>query len=37
ASGTEPKIRITAEGTTLPGAKEMLEQAKNLIRQGKTA
>jgi len=37
ASGTEPKIRITAEGTTLPAAKEMLEQARTRVRQGKTA
>ena len=37
ASGTEPKIRITAEGTTLPSAKEMLEQARTRILQGKTA
>jgi len=37
ASGTEPKIRITAEGTTLPGAKELLKEAKTLIRKGKTA
>ncbi|HNX16728.1 MAG TPA: phosphopentomutase/phosphoglucosamine mutase [Methanoregula sp.] len=37
ASGTEPKIRITAEGTTLSCAKELLEQAKNRVRQGKTA
>ena len=37
ASGTEPKIRITAEGTSLPAAKAMLAQAKDRIRQGKTA
>ena len=37
ASGTEPKIRITAEGTTLSAAKAMLAQAKERIRQGKTA
>ena len=37
ASGTEPKIRITSEGTTLAGAKRMLEQAKSRLRQGKTA
>jgi phosphoglucosamine mutase len=37
ASGTEPKIRITAEGTTLSAAKAMLEQARTRVRQGKTA
>jgi len=37
ASGTEPKIRITAEGKTLQKAKEMLFRGKELIRQGKTA
>jgi len=37
ASGTEPKIRITAEGTTLGIAKEMLEQARTRVMQGKTA
>jgi len=37
ASGTEPKIRITAEGTSLSAAKAMLAQAKECIRQGKTA
>lgn len=37
ASGTEPKIRITAEGTTISAAKDLLEQAKNRVRQGKTA
>ncbi|ABS54777.1 phosphoglucomutase/phosphomannomutase alpha/beta/alpha domain I [Methanoregula boonei 6A8] len=37
ASGTEPKIRITAEGTTLSAAKAMLALAKERIRQGKTA
>ncbi|MFA5237385.1 MAG: phosphoglucomutase, partial [Methanoregula sp.] len=36
ASGTEPKIRITAEGTTPAQAKEMLRQAKDLLKQGKT-
>ncbi|MFZ0004671.1 MAG: phosphopentomutase/phosphoglucosamine mutase [Methanoregula sp.] len=35
ASGTEPKIRITAEGTTFPIAKEMMEQGKSRVRQGK--
>jgi phosphoglucosamine mutase len=37
ASGTEHKIRITAEGTTLQNAKEMLERGRMLVRQGKTA
>jgi phosphoglucosamine mutase len=37
ASGTEPKIRITAEGKTLQKAKEMISLARNRIRQGKTA
>jgi phosphoglucosamine mutase len=37
ASGTEPKVRITAEGKSLTRAKELLETAKTLIRQGKTA
>lgn len=37
ASGTEPKIRITAEGKTLSSAKEMLEKGRALVRQAKTA
>jgi phosphoglucosamine mutase len=37
ASGTEPKIRITAEGRTMEKAKEMLERARTLVRKGKTA
>ncbi|MEN6443267.1 MAG: phosphopentomutase/phosphoglucosamine mutase [Methanoregula sp.] len=37
ASGTEPKIRITAEGTTTEIAKQMLERARALVRKGKTA
>jgi phosphoglucosamine mutase len=37
ASGTEPKIRITAEGKTLARAKEMLEKGRDLVRQAKTA
>lgn len=37
ASGTEPKIRVTAEGRTKEKAKAMLEKGKELIRQGKTA
>jgi phosphoglucosamine mutase len=37
ASGTEPKIRITAEGKTLQKAKEILEQGRSMMKQGKTA
>lgn len=37
ASGTEPKIRITAEGTTAAKAKEMLNRGRTIVRQGKTA
>ena len=37
ASGTEHKIRITAEGISLPAAKAMLERGRMLVRQGKTA
>lgn len=37
ASGTEPKIRITAEGKNLQKAKAMLEKARAHITQGKTA
>jgi len=37
ASGTEPKIRITAEGRDMTQAKTMLAKGKELIRQGKTA
>ena len=37
ASGTEPKIRFTAEGTTLKKAKEMMERGQDLVRKGKTA
>ena len=37
ASGTEHKIRITAEGTTRKRAQEMLEAGRRLVRQGKTA
>lgn len=36
ASGTEPKIRITAEGTTPAVAKEMMREAKSRLSQGKT-
>jgi phosphoglucosamine mutase len=37
ASGTEPKIRITAEGKTLQKAKELLKKGRSMIKQGKTA
>ena len=37
ASGTEPKIRITAEGKSLRKAKEMLSSGHDRIKQGKTA
>jgi len=37
ASGTEPKIRITAEGKSLVKAKDMLAKGKERILQGKTA
>jgi len=37
ASGTEPKIRITAEGKTLARAKEMLEKGRDLVQRAKTA
>jgi len=37
ASGTEPKIRITAEGKTLQDAKVMLAKGKEQIKQAKTA
>jgi len=37
ASGTEPKIRITAEGRTVAEAKKMMERARVRLRQGKTA
>jgi phosphoglucosamine mutase len=37
ASGTEPKIRITAEGKTLHKAKEILKKGRSMITQGKTA
>ncbi len=35
ASGTEQKIRITAEGTTMKKAKELFETGEDLIRKGK--
>ncbi len=37
ASGTEPKIRITAEGRTNERAKAMLLKGREMIKQGKTA
>jgi phosphoglucosamine mutase len=37
ASGTESKIRITAEGKTLQKAKELLKKGRIMIKQGKTA
>jgi phosphoglucosamine mutase len=37
ASGTEPKIRITAEGKTPAKAKALLAKGKKHIQQGKTA
>jgi phosphoglucosamine mutase len=37
ASGTEPKIRITAEGKTLAKVKSLLALGKEHIHQGKTA
>lgn len=37
ASGTEPKIRITAEGKDIRKTKEILEKGRNMIKQGKTA
>ena len=37
ASGTEPKIRITAEGKTLRKAKALLAKGKERVGQGKTA
>lgn len=37
ASGTEPKIRITAEGKDIRKTKEILEKGRSMIRQGKTA
>jgi phosphoglucosamine mutase len=37
ASGTEPKIRITAEGKNLQKAKEILKKGRSMIKQGKTA
>jgi len=36
ASGTEPRIRITAEGRTGKAAKEMFERARSLLKRAKT-
>jgi phosphoglucosamine mutase len=35
ASGTEPKVRLTAEGRTQEKAKEMLEKGRNLLKTAK--
>jgi phosphoglucosamine mutase len=37
ASGTEPKIRFTAEGKTLGTAKKILSHGREVVRRGKTA
>jgi len=37
ASGTEPKIRFTAEGTSVEKAKTMLAKGRDLVRTGKIA
>ena len=37
ASGTEPKIRITAEGKSLAESKGDAEKGRDMIKQGKTA
>lgn len=37
ASGTEPKIRITAEGKDIRKTKEILEKGRKMIKEGKTA
>jgi phosphoglucosamine mutase len=37
ASGTEPKIRITAEGKNLRKTRQLLEKGRNMIKLGKTA
>lgn len=36
ASGTEPKVRITAEGKTGQGAHAMFERGRSLLKQAKT-
>lgn len=35
ASGTEPKVRITAEGRTKPAAQSMFERGRSLLKQAK--
>ncbi|RPJ54009.1 MAG: phosphoglucomutase, partial [Methanobacteriota archaeon] len=35
ASGTEPKVRITAEGRTTEAAKRLMEKGKRLLERGK--
>jgi phosphoglucosamine mutase len=35
ASGTEPKVRITAEGRTTEVAKRLMEKGKDLLKSGK--
>jgi len=37
ASGTEPKIRLTAEGRDIRKTKEIIEKGRKMIKQGKTA
>ncbi len=37
ASGTEPKVRLTAEGETLEFAKEMLRKGREMVSRGKKA
>jgi phosphoglucosamine mutase len=37
ASGTEPRIRFTAEGKTPRAAKEILRKGHDIVRRGKTA
>ncbi len=37
ASGTEPKIRITAEGKNLRKTRQLLEKGRNMMKLGKTA
>lgn len=37
ASGTEPKIRLTAEGNTRKNAEEMLQKGRNLLKRAKSA
>lgn len=35
ASGTEPKVRVTAEGRTMDAAKRLMEKGKNSLKSGK--